>query len=126
MRRFWDYRARGIPNGPDDGTIAPWAAIASLPFAPEIVLPAIDFFRREYPQMTSHYGFKCSFNPTFTRGAQRGVGWISKGYFGLDQGPIVCMIENHLTGVFWEIMRSCPYIETGLRRAGFTGGWLGR
>ena len=56
MRRFWDYRARGIPDGPDDGTVAPWAAIASLPFAPEIVLPAIDFFYREYPQMTSHYG----------------------------------------------------------------------
>ena len=40
-RRFYDYVARSIPNGPDDGTIAPWAVVASLPFAPEIVLPTI-------------------------------------------------------------------------------------
>jgi hypothetical protein len=126
MRRFYDYRARGVPFGTDDGTIAPWAAIASLPFAPEIVLPAIDNLYRRYPQMSSEYGFKCSFNPTFTRGTRRGVGWIAKGYFGLDQGPIVCMIENHLTGGFWELMRSCRPIRDGLARAGFTGGWLDR
>jgi len=125
-RRFWGYRGRGVPNGPDDGTIAPWAAIASLPFAPDIVLSAMDHFYRVYPQMTSHYGFKCSFNPTYTRGAARGVGWIAKGYFGLDQGPIVCMIENHLTGAFWEMMRTCGPIRTGLSRAGFSGGWLER
>lgn len=126
MRRFWGYRARGVPDGPDDGTIAPWAVIASLPFAPEIVLPTIDLFHREYPQLMDRYGLTCAFNPTFSRGGRLGIGWISKAYFGLDQGPVVCMIENHLTGLLWEIMRGCPYIETGLRRAGFTGGWLDR
>ena len=49
--------------------------------------------------MASHYGFTCSFNPTYTRGA--GGDWIAKGYFGLDEGPIVLMIENHLTGLLW-------------------------
>lgn len=123
-RRFFDYRARGIPYGPDDGTIAPWAAAASLPFAPEIVLPALQHFSDAYPEMTSKYGFKCSFNPTFRGGNQKERGWISKGYFGLDQGPTVMMIENHRTGFLWELMKKCPFIVEGLRKAGFTGGWL--
>jgi hypothetical protein len=122
-RRFLGYRGRGVPWGPDDGTIAPWAAIASLPFAPEIVLPAMAAFHEQYPEMESVYGFKCSVNPTFDR-AGDGAPWISKGYYGLDQGPVVMMIENHLTGWFWELMRRCGVVTDGLRRAGFTGGWL--
>lgn len=122
-RRFLDYRARGVPWGPDDGTIAPWAAIASLPFAPEIVVPAIESFQERYPDMESVYGFTCSFNPTF-EAAEDGRGWISRGYYGLDQGPIVLMIENHLTGWFWDLMKRCPYVVDGLSRAGFRGGWL--
>jgi hypothetical protein len=124
-RKFFDYRARSIPYGPDDGTIAPWAAIASLPFAPEIVLPTLAHFNQAYPEMTSKYGLKCSFNPTFSPG-QSGGGWISKGYYGLDQGPIVLMIENYRSGFFWQLMRQCPFIARGLRRAGFRGGWLTR
>lgn len=122
LRRFYDYKARGIPNGPDDGTLAPWAVVASLPFAPEIVLPSMQYFDETFPEMTSKYGFKCSFNPTFS--GTEGEEWISKGYYGLDQGPIVLMIENHLSGFLWQLMRRCPYIIEGLRRAGFSGGWL--
>jgi len=125
-RRFYDYRARSIPFGPDDGTIAPWAAIASLPFAPEIVLPALQHFDDAYPEMTSHYGFKCSFNPTFEGDGKSPRGWISKGYYGLDQGPIILMIENFRSGLPWRLMRQCPSVVTGLRRAGFGNGWLGR
>jgi hypothetical protein len=124
VRRFYDFQARGIPWGPDDGTIAPWAAIASLPFAPEIVLPAIDHFQEFYPEMTSKYGFKCSFNPTFSDRGRARTGWISKGYYGIEQGPIVLMIENYLSGFVWRLMRGCPYIVAGLRKAGFRGGWL--
>ncbi len=123
-RCFFDYTARGIPYGPDDGTIAPWAAVASLPFAPEIVLPALQHFNDVYPEMTSKYGFKCSFNPTFESENQSKPGWISKGYYGLDQGPIVMMIENYRTGFLWELMKKCPVIVEGLRKAGFKGGWL--
>jgi hypothetical protein len=124
VRRFYDYRARSIPQGPDDGTIAPWAAIASLPFAPAIVLPAIGHFQEFYPKMTSTYGFKCSFNPTFSDRGGSGTGWISKGYYGLDQGPIVLMIENYLSGFVWRLMRGRPYVGAGLLRAGFGDGWL--
>ncbi len=123
-RNFFDYEARGAPYGPEDGTIAPWAVAASLPFAPEIVLPALQYFNDAYPDMTSEYGFKCSFNPTFTEGYESERGWVSKGYYGLDQGPIVLMIENYRTGFLWNLMRKCPYLADGLRRAGFTGGWL--
>jgi hypothetical protein len=122
LRQFHDYMARGVPNGPDDGTLAPWAVIASLPFTPEIVLPSIQYFDETFPEMTSKYGFKCSFNPTFS--SPLGKRWISKGYYGLDQGPIVLMIENYRSGFLWRLMRSCPYIVDGLRRAGFSGGWL--
>ncbi len=123
LRRFYDYKARGIPKGPDDGTLAPWAVIASLPFAPEIVLPALSYFDEAFPEMTSKYGFKCSFNPTFSTASEKE--WISEGYYGLDQGPIVAMIENYRTEFLWRLMKNCPYIVAGLRRAGFRGGWLG-
>ncbi|HBB87583.1 MAG TPA: hypothetical protein DC047_08210 [Blastocatellia bacterium] len=129
LLRFYDYKGRAVPSGPDDGTLAPWAVVASLPFAPEIVLPSLKYFDEMFPEMTSKYGFKCSFNPTFPADegkdqAQQPVGWISKGYYGLDQGPIVMMIENYRSGFLWQLMRRCPYIIDGLGRAGFAGGWL--
>jgi hypothetical protein len=121
-RRFFDYRARGVPHGPDDGTLAPWGVVASLPFAPEIVLPSIDYLDRHYPHVTNKYGLRCSYNPTFP--SDDPTGWVASGYYGLDQGPIVMMIENYLTGLPWRLGRTCRYIAAGLRRAGFTGGWL--
>jgi hypothetical protein len=123
-RSFFGYLARGAPGGPDDGTISPWAAVASLPFAPEIVLPVLEYINEVYPGVTSKYGFKCSFNPTFPAEDGGDHGWIAQGYYGLDQGPIVLMIENYRSGFFWRLMRQCPYLITGLRRAGFAGGWL--
>lgn len=120
-RRFYAYLARGIPHGPDDGTISPWAVVTSLPFTPEIVIPTIRHIDEAYPEISSELGFKCSFNPTYPQGEN---GWISDGYYGLDQGPIVLMIENYFSGLIWRLMRRCPPIGLGLRRAGFSGGWL--
>jgi hypothetical protein len=122
-RHFFDYVARGAPYGPDDGSIAPWAVVASLPFAPEIVLPTILHFDRKDLGMLRPYGFKATFNPTFTVGEDE-RGWVSPWHFGIDQGPIVLMIENYRSGLLWKVMQRCPYIVAGLRRAGFTGGWL--
>ena len=121
--RFYSYIARSFPYGPDDGTLAPWAVAASLPFAPEVVLPSLHRLNEEYPEITNQYGFKCSYNSTFTSGNSKG--WISKGYYGLDQGPIIMMIENYRTGLIWRLMRRSSYIVNGLRRAAFRGGWLG-
>ena len=124
-RQFFDYVARGVPYGPDDGTLAPWALAASLPFAPEIVLPALDYCVHDLALTRSNrYGFKSSFNPTFPAPSAHGHGWVSPWHFGLNEGPTVLMVENHRTGFLWGLMRQCHYILEGLRRAGFTGGWL--
>ena len=123
-RRFYDYIARGAPFGPDDGTLAPWAAVASLPFAPEIVLPTIQNYERMQLKKAEQYGYKATFNPTFPVHPKREYGWVSPYHFGINQGPIVIMIENYLSEFLWSLMRRCPYLVTGLRRAGFVGGWL--
>ena len=123
-RVFYDYIARGAPYGPDDGTLAPWAVVASLPFAPEIVLPTIQNYERMQLKEAQQYGYKATFNPTFPVQPKHEYGWVSPYHFGINQGPIVTMIENHRSGFLWSLMRQCPYLVTGLRRAGFTGGWL--
>ena len=119
-RRFFDYTARAIPNGPDDGTIAPWAVVASLPFAPEIVLPTIDNIHALGVGRESPYGFEATFNPTFPSASGKPCGWVSPHNFGLNDGPIVLMIENYRSGLVWNLMRRSPYLVAGLRRAGFT------
>ena len=125
-RTFFDYVGRGVPYGPDDGTLAPWAVVASLPFAPEIVLTAIDFCIHQAKLKESNaYGFKASFNPTHPGEPGNPFGWwVSPWHFGLNEGPIVLMIENHASGMVWRLMRGCRPIRDGLQRAGFTGGWL--
>lgn len=123
QRQFYDYQGRGAPYGIDDGTLAPWAVVASLPFAPEIVLPTIHHLAHTLHLHDPHrYGFKATFNPIYDSCSQ--AGWVSPWHFGLNLGPIVLMIENHLSGMPWRIMRSSPPIAAGLRRAGFTNGWL--
>ena len=121
-RRFLGYAARGVPYGPDDGTIDPCAVLASLPFAPELSLSALHHFCVRYPEMIRDSRLPSGFNPTLP--GDRPSGWVSEGYFGLDQGIIVLMIENYRSRLIWNLMRRCPYTGNGLRRAGFTGGWL--
>ena len=133
-REFFSYSARG-PGDRDDGTLAPTAALGSIAFAPEIVVPAARAMHARYGQgIYGRYGFLDSFNPTLTRPnapLKHGrivpaVGWVDGDYLGIDQGPIVTMMENWRTGLVWHTMRRNPHIRRGLARAGFTGGWLGR
>lgn len=135
-REFRGYSARGpidFPDGFDDGTIAPTAAIASLPFAPEIVLPATRALHARYGRLIyGRYGFVDSFNPSFTFADAKldsgrvvpGQGWVASDMLGIDQGPIVAMLANHRDDLVWGAMRRQPNIRRGLQRAGFTGGWL--
>ncbi|WP_246678030.1 MULTISPECIES: glucoamylase family protein [unclassified Mesorhizobium] len=123
-RRFYGYRARGAPFGPDDGTLSPWATAASLPFAPEIVLPALRHFQDIALNLDNSYGFKASFNPTLKAGSDDPTGWVAPDHLGLNQGPIVLMIENQRSEFAWRLMRTCPHVIRGLRRAGFSKGWL--
>ncbi len=124
-RLYYDYIARGVPGGPDDGTLAPWAVVASLPFAPEIVLPTIEHFRRLRLHVDNPYGFKASFNPSYPNDRHHPMcGWVSQHHFGINEGPTVVMIENHLSDLVWRLMRGCAPLVRGLKRAGFEGGWL--
>jgi hypothetical protein len=134
-RGFFAYAGRGTAavHAIDDGTIAPTAAIASIAFAPEIVIPTIHAFRERYgDHLYQKYGFLDSINPSFTftdvkmqYGKVVGdVGWVATDYIGIDQGPILAMIENYRTGLIWKIMKRNPFIQRGLTRAGFSGGWL--
>jgi hypothetical protein len=133
-RRFQGYAARGATAGDvrDDGTIAPTAAISSIVFTPELSLAALREMRRRYgAHLYSIYGFRDAFNPTLRTSAgvksgevDREQGWFDVDYLGIDEGPIVAMIENYRSGLVWRVMRGNPHIVQGLKRAGFTGGWL--
>jgi len=118
---YYSYLARGVP-APDDGTLSPWTVITALPFAPEIALPAIEHYLSHYPKLLGDYGMMCSLNPTYR--ASGADGWYSNNYYGLNEGPVVLMIENYRTGFLWDLMKRQPPILNGLRRAGFRGGWL--
>ena len=133
QRMFRTYVARGMGEN-DDGTLAPTAAAASIPFAPEIAIPAVREMHRRYGEhIYATYGFLDAFNPSFDFDVQPqhgrvipGFGWVAGDYLGIDQGPILAMIENHRSGLVWRVMRQNPHLRRGLERAGFEGGWLDR
>jgi hypothetical protein len=127
LRRFQSYAARGASFDwtNDDGTLTPTAAGGSLPFAPEICLPALKAMRSRYGgRAWKQYGFIDAFNPTFVTTATGDDGWFDVDHLGIDQGPILIMAENLRSGLVWETMKKNPYLVSGLRRAGFSGGWL--
>lgn len=134
-RNFNTYMARGVSaiRVVDDGTVAPTAAGGSVAFAPEVTIPSLMAMRNKYgARLYTHYGFKDAFNPSFTftaAGSRSGEvdpvhGWVANDYLGIDQGPILAMMENHRSGFVWKVMRKNPHIVRGLKRIGFTGGWL--
>lgn len=142
---FHGYSARGPQvgdgEGVDDGTIAPTAGGGSIVFAPEVVTPLIHSLRSRYgTDVYGEYGFTDAFNPSVPadqplregRHAPR-AGWVADAYLGIDQGPILLMLENHRSGLIWDLFcRSAvtgPIVRRGLRAAGFqavapTGTWL--
>jgi len=131
-REFFSYSARG-PGERDDGTIAPTAAASSIAFEPELVTTCVKAMKAKYgAAIYAEYGFLDSFNPTLTQTDKPllhgkivdGIGWVDGDYLGIDQGPIVIMTENHRSGIVWNRMHGEPNIVRGLKRAGFTGGWL--
>lgn len=134
QRDFRGYSARGagFRENFDDGTIAPTAALASLPFAPEIVIPATEEMHKRYGDyLYSSYGFLDSFNPSFdyeiplkTGRIVPGKGWVASDYLGIDQGPILAMIANYRSDFVWNVMKKNRYVREGLKKAGFQGGWL--
>lgn len=137
-RQFFSYSARGpihLPDGRDDGTLAPTAALGSLPFAPEIVLPCAQAMLRAHgKRIYGRYGFLDAFNPSFRHSAvpsRSGTvdplhGWVGRDHLGIDQGPILLQAANHQSEFVWRCMRRDQSLRRGLRLAGFRGGWLER
>mgnify|MGYP001114766309 CR=1 FL=1 len=133
-RRFHTYWARGasFTDVTDDGTLVPTALGGSIPFDPALTVAGLRAMRdRLGDRLFTEYGFLDAFNLTLTEpmetqhgGVIPGVGWVADDYLGIDQGPIVAMIENQRSGLVWRVMREDPYVVRGLCRAGFTGGWL--
>ncbi|MBO9882255.1 glucoamylase family protein [Xanthomonas sp. D-109] len=134
QRQFFHYRTRGagLFEAFDDGTIAPTAAVSSIVFAPEVVIPATQEMHKRFGDfLYSSYGFLDSFNPSFnydiplkTGRMIPNRGWVAGDYIGIDQGAIVTMIANYRNEFVWNVMKKNKYLRTGLERAGFTGGWL--
>jgi hypothetical protein len=115
-KKFEGYAGRGT-SGPDntiaeEGTIAPYGPLSSLPFAPEIVLPTIKSMNAKYgKQLWGKYGYYDSFNPT--------AKWVDNDFLGIDEGPMLIMIENFRTGLVWNYVMMDPIIQKGLEKLGF-------
>ncbi len=137
-RTFQTYSARGAAAGEirDDGTICPTAAGSSIPFTPQESIRALRTMATRYGAdlFTPRYGFLDAFNPTLTDARLHvragrivpGKAWVDTDYLGIDQGPLLLMMENYRTGFVWNLMHGSEPLIRGLRRAGFTGGWLDR
>src|SRR5262245_20456937 len=106
------YNARGAPPAQnDDGVLAPTAVLGSLPFAPEVCMPAIRNMYNNWPLLWGTYGFRDAFKPA--------LNWYDTDFLGIDQGPIVMMIENFTSSSVWSRFMQIPAIQNGLARAGF-------
>jgi hypothetical protein len=107
----WGYSAHSPTN--DKGVITPTAAVSALPYTPEESMDAIRHFYFVLGDRTwGEYGFYDAFCPT--------EGWWANSYLAIDQGPIVCMIENHRTGLLWDLFMSSPEVQDGLTKLGFS------
>lgn len=100
------------PMNNDNGTISPTAALASMPYSPEESLKALKYFYRERgSELFGIYGPYDAFNDN--------LNWVKKAYLGIDQGPIVVMIENHRTGLLWNRVMKDEQVKSGLNKLGF-------
>lgn len=115
-RKFLGYAGRGT-SGPDfnyfdDGTIAPYASLSSLPFAPEIVLPTIKAINKRYgSKIWGKYGYYDAFNPT--------ANWVNDDFLGIAEGPMIIMIENFRSGLVWNYVMKDRIIQKGLKKLGY-------
>lgn len=100
------------PNN-DNGVIAPTAALTSFPFTPEESMKALHFFYYKLgDKIWGKYGFVDAFN--------LGKQWFDKEFIAINQGPVICMIENYRSGLLWNLFMSDPDIQNGMKKLGFS------
>ncbi|MDD4355020.1 MAG: glucoamylase family protein [Candidatus Izemoplasmatales bacterium] len=115
------YRGQGVapndslthPNGHSDGVVAPCAPAGSLPYAPEIVIPALEQLAAQYPKSFGQYGFTDAIALT-----EKGL-WISPDYIGIDKGITLLMLDNYLHQTTWKLYMAHPMIQKALNKLGF-------
>ncbi|MGE5356397.1 MAG: glucoamylase family protein [Deltaproteobacteria bacterium] len=115
-KKFEGYAGRGASGKnhtvADDGTIAPYAVLSSLPFTPELSIATIKNMNKRYgSKLWGKYGYYDSFNPT--------ADWVNNDFIGIDQGPMLLMIENFRTGLVWNYVMKDPIIQKGLEKLSF-------
>lgn len=116
----WGHTASDNPDGylaheptRDNGTITPTAAISSIPYTPEESMDAIrHFYYVLGDKLWGEYGFHDAFNPT--------QGWWADSYLAIDQGPIIIMIENHRSGLLWDLFMDAPEVQSALQELDFS------
>jgi len=119
-KQCWGLTASDIKGGytasspgNDQGFIAPTAAICSLPFTPEESLQALNFFYYKLgDKIWKQYGFVDAFSLDQI--------WFADSFLAIDQGPQIGMIENYRTGLLWKLFMSCPEVQAGVTKLGFT------
>ncbi|MBX2916162.1 MAG: Ig-like domain-containing protein [Cyclobacteriaceae bacterium] len=105
------YNAHSPTN--DLGVISPTAALAAFPYTPDESMRALKFFYYTLgDKLWGTYGFYDAFNIT--------EDWYANSFLAIDQGPIIIMIENHRTGLLWNLFMSAPEVQAGLTKLGFT------
>lgn len=115
-KKFEGYAGRGT-SGPDetiaeDGTLAAYASLSSLPFTPALSLATIKNINAKYgTKLWGKYGYYDSFNPT--------AKWVDNDFLGIDEGPMLLMIENFRSGMVWKYVMKDPIIQTGLNKLHF-------
>jgi hypothetical protein len=115
----WGLTASDIPGGytassptNDVGVIAPTAAVSSLPYTPTQSMNAIRFFYYTLgDKIWGTYGFADAFDLK--------APWFASSHLAIDEGPIICMIENYRSGLLWNLFMSCPEVKTGMKSLGF-------
>ena len=120
LQAHWGLTASDIPTGyyatsptHDNGTTAPTAALASMPYTPRESMAALRYFYYTLgDRLWGQYGFYDAFNMHDR--------WFARSYLAIDQGPIIVMIENYRTGLVWNLFMSCPEIQAGLQKLDIT------
>jgi hypothetical protein len=111
------YAAHAPDEKNDLGVISPTAALSSIPYTPEQSTKAMrHWYINMKDQLWGSFGFYDAFSET--------ANWYPREYLAIDQGPIVVMIENYRSGLFWDLFMSCPEIQNGLKKLGFESPWL--
>jgi hypothetical protein len=108
----WGYEAHEPAPRIDTGTLTPTGALASFPYTPAASMAALKHFYRDLGgRLWGVYGFRDAIN--FDQN------WVSPIFMGLNQAPIVVMIENHRSGLIWNLFMANPEISTALDKIGF-------